>query len=85
MPLLSSTDWPIGHDDPWVNSRPGGVAPLRHDLALAAYLQRQQAWRASAVPRLDLRIIAKHLNALVARAVGTGRFPPAVPSPRHDH
>jgi len=49
MPLLSSTDWPIRHDDPWENSQPGGVAPLRHDLALAAYLQRQQAWRASAV------------------------------------
>lgn len=49
MPPLSSTDWPIWHDDPWENSRSGGVAPLRHDLALARYLDRQLAWRASAV------------------------------------
>ena len=43
---LNATDWPTWHDEPRENS--GEVAPLRHDLALAHYLERQQAWRASA-------------------------------------
>ena len=38
----SSTEWPIGYADPWQAPRPqGGVAPLRHDLALAQYLEKQ--------------------------------------------
>ena len=85
MPLLSSTDWPIRHDDPWENSQPGGVAPLRHDLALARYLERQQGWRASAVHRFDPGETAIRWCALVARVVRAGRFTSAVPSPRHDH
>ena len=46
----SSTEWSIGYADPWQAPRPqGGVAPLRHDLALARYLEKQAAYRASTV------------------------------------
>ena len=41
------TEWPIqGAGDPLPQPR-GGVAPLRHDLALARYLETQAAQRAS--------------------------------------
>jgi hypothetical protein len=50
----SSTEWPIGYADPWQAPRPqGGVAPLRHDLALARHLEKQAAYRASTVRPFD--------------------------------
>ena len=64
----SSTGWPIRYDDPWENPQPGCVAPLRHDLALASYLERQRAWRASTVHRFGPWTIAIRLHALIARA-----------------
>ncbi|BCG79386.1 hypothetical protein [Mesorhizobium sp. 113-3-3] len=80
---LNATDWPTWHDEPKENS--GEVAPLRHDLALARYLERQQGWRASAVHRFDPGETAIRWCALVARVGRAGRFTSAVPSPRHDH
>ena len=40
------TDWPIWHDDPWRNPQPRD-GQLRHDIALARYLETQRGWRAS--------------------------------------
>jgi len=43
-----AADWHIGHADPWMLPQiPGGVAPSRHDLALARYLEKQAEHRAS--------------------------------------
>lgn len=70
----NTTDWPIWHDDPWQNPQlRDGLMPLRHDIALARYLQRQQAWRASAVRKFDLSAAAIRASVLVAR-VGSAFF-----------
>ena len=70
MQRPSSTEWPIWHDDPWENPQPGStVAPLRHELALARYLEKQRAWRASTVRRFDLGTIARRLCLMIERAV----------------
>ena len=72
----SSTDWPIWHDDPW-HEDPwhdptwrGAVAPQRHDIALARYLEKQQACRGSAVRRLDLSAAMTHASVLIAHVGG---------------
>jgi hypothetical protein len=50
-----STEWPKGYVDPWhISQPPGGVAPLRHDLALARYLEKRKAYDSSAVRRIDV-------------------------------
>jgi hypothetical protein len=68
------TEWPIWHDDPGHDLQQRGAAvPLRHDLTLARYLQRQQAWRASAVRKFDLSAAAVRASVRVAR-VGSAFF-----------
>jgi|RhiMethySRZTD1v2_1073278.scaffolds.fasta_scaffold350268_2 hypothetical protein len=65
----SSTEWPIGYADPWQAPRPqGGVAPLRHDLALARYLEKQAACRASTVRQFDAWATAIRLCVRMAYA-----------------
>jgi hypothetical protein len=62
-----STEWPIWHDYP-ARDQQGQGAPLRHDIALAGYLEKQQAWQASAVRRFDLSAVVDRAHALSARA-----------------
>ncbi|TPN76711.1 hypothetical protein FJ987_29670 [Mesorhizobium sp. CU2] len=55
------TEWPIWHDDGRHDRQgQGAVTPGRHDIALAAYLERQEAWRASTVggPLFDAMVRA---------------------------
>jgi hypothetical protein len=50
-----SAEWPIQHADIAHTTPPrGGVAPLRYDLALARYLEKQAEYQSSAAHRLDL-------------------------------
>jgi hypothetical protein len=63
-----SAEWPIQHADPLQASSPrGGVAPLRHELALARYLEQQAAHPRPAAFQLDLRSGASRLFAWIAR------------------
>jgi hypothetical protein len=72
-----STDWPTGHVDLWEAPRPrGGVAPLRHDLALARYLEKQAAHRASSA----LSFFAWHPATLLSMRIAGG-FAPLNPLP----
>jgi hypothetical protein len=49
-------EWPIWHDDPGQNPRLHyAVAPLRHDIALARYHEKQRAGRESTVRSFHLR------------------------------
>lgn len=67
---LSSAEWPIGFADPWQAPQPpGGVAPLRHDLALARYLEKRMAYDSSAVLRLDIWTAAIDLRAKMKHGV----------------
>jgi len=69
MSRWSSTEWPVGYADPWQVPRPqGGVAPLRHDLALARYLEKQAAYRASTVRWFDTWTTAIRLCMRMADA-----------------
>ena len=62
-----STEWPIWHDDPGRDRQELG-APSRHDIALARYLETQQAHRALMARRLDpAAVIASALAAFVGR------------------
>lgn len=47
----------------------GGVAPLRHDLALATYLEKQSACRALQHPDIEARLLVAALQRLFAHAV----------------
>jgi len=67
------TDWPIWHEDAGNDLQLGTAAPLRHDLTLARYLERQQAWRALAVREFDLSTAAIRACVLVVR-VGSAFF-----------
>jgi hypothetical protein len=79
----SSTEWPIWHDDPWQNPQPRDeVVPLRHDIALALYLEKQQARRALAIRRFDLWTTAIGLCALLARVGRVFSGARALPSER---
>jgi hypothetical protein len=81
----SSTEWPIWHDDPWHNPQPrGGLVPRRHDIALARYLEKQRACRASTIHRFDLRATALGLRKLVAR-IGRDFFDACVPQVGEGH
>ena len=63
-----STEWPIWHDDPG-RDRQEVDAPSRHDIALARYLETQQAHRASTARRFDpVAVVASALAAFVGRA-----------------
>ena len=79
----SSTEWPIWHDDPWQNPQPRDeVVPLRHDIALARYLEKQRACRASTIRRFDLWTSAIGLCALVARVGRVSAGARVLPSER---
>lgn len=58
MLRLSSSEWSIGYADPWQTPQPpGGVAPLRHDLALARHLEKRMAYGPSTVRPLDISAV----------------------------
>ncbi|WP_192248898.1 hypothetical protein [Mesorhizobium caraganae] len=58
-----STEWPIWHDNPGRDRQELG-APSRHDIALARYLETQQAHRASTARRHDrVAVVASALAA----------------------
>ncbi|CAN7417293.1 hypothetical protein [Mesorhizobium caraganae] len=61
-----STEWPIWHDNPGRDRQELG-APSRHDIALARYLETQQAHRESTARRLDPAAFAASA-AFVGRA-----------------
>ena len=47
---LRPFDWPFDHTDLWQQPRSrGGIAPLRHDLALGCYLEKRAAYPAPAI------------------------------------
>lgn len=71
------TEWPTWHDDPWQNEQPRG--PLRHDIALTRYLEKQRACRASTVRGFDLRTTAIRLWQAVVY-IAHGFFSSGVPS-----
>ena len=77
----TSTAWPIGYADPWQAPWPrGGVAPLRHDLALARYLEKQAACRASTVRPFDtwataIRLCVRMAHAELTVFRGSGPLP----------
>ncbi|WP_292547815.1 hypothetical protein [Mesorhizobium sp.] len=62
----SSSEWPIWHNDPGQNEQPRG-GPLRHDIALTHYLEKQRAYRVSAIRSFDFRTTAIRACALIAR------------------
>ena len=65
----SSTEWLTGYANPSQAPRPqGGVAPLRHDLALARYLEKQAAYRASTVRPYDTLAAGIRLCVRMAHA-----------------
>ena len=66
------TEWPIWHDDPWQNSQLRDWQ-LRHDIALASYLETQRGWRASTIPSFDLWATTVALCERIAR-VGRAFF-----------
>lgn len=79
----SSTEWPIWHDDPLQNPQPRDeVVPLRHDIALTGYLEKQRACRASTIRRFDLWTSAIGLCALVARVGRASSGTRVLPSER---
>ena len=62
------TEWPIWHDDPR-NDLHGYCGTQRHEIALARFLEKQHAHRASAaVDRLDLWAAVARAATLVAGA-----------------
>lgn len=63
----NSTEWPIWHDDPWQNPQPRDDAlPLRHDIALARYLEKQRACRASTPSGFTTKHLIEGLRSLSA-------------------
>ncbi|MBZ9723677.1 hypothetical protein FJ527_23000 [Mesorhizobium sp. B2-4-18] len=76
MLLPHPTDWPLlFYGDPWLTSRsPDRVAPQRHDLALAGYLEKQAANREAMNRRPGLlgRLIDKIRQRFGKQAVGYG-------------
>lgn len=62
-------NWPIRYaDSGQPQQQCGGVAPLRHDIALARYLEKQAAHRASASLGIDLWSAAIGLCVQVAES-----------------
>ena len=56
---LNADDWPAQNADPWRVSRPsGGIAPLRHEVELARYLEKQAGHRTSKSLSVDLWSVA---------------------------
>ncbi len=62
-------EWPIWHHDPGQNPRLwNAIAPQRHEIALARYLEKQRAGRESMVRSFDLRTPTAHAFVLIADA-----------------
>lgn len=62
------TEWPIWHDDPGRGRQELG-APSRHDIALARYLETQQAHRALAARRFDpVAVVGRFFRAALRGA-----------------
>lgn len=67
---LSPTDWPFRPcEDACLSPRNEGPVPLRHDIALARYLERQRAHRLTAMPITDLRGDVRRLLVLATPIV----------------
>jgi hypothetical protein len=62
----SSSEWPIWHNDPGQTEQPRR-GPLRHDIALTHYLEKQRACRGSTVRPFDFWTAAIRACALIAR------------------
>lgn len=62
----SSSEWPIWHNDPGQTEQPRG-GPLRHDIAIKHYLEKQRARRVSTVRSFHFRTTAIRACALIAR------------------
>jgi hypothetical protein len=81
----NSREWPIWHDDPWQDRQlHTGLVPLRHDIALEHYLEKQRACRVSTVSRLDpsSTAIRRCLPAHALGAVFSGACAPLLPAGR---
>lgn len=62
------SEWPLWYDD----DRHGGQltnAPLRHDVALARYLEKQRAHRAAAGRGPGLSIVAANAGGVASRVL----------------
>ena len=71
MPLSNSSEWPIRREEPWrAPGLPWGVSPLRHDIAVARYLEKQAYHRASTPSRLGFATIATHIRTVIAHVGG---------------
>ncbi|TGS16076.1 hypothetical protein EN852_010670 [Mesorhizobium sp. M2E.F.Ca.ET.209.01.1.1] len=59
-------EWPLWHDD---DRRDGQLAnaSLRHEIALARYLERQREHRQTGMPIVDLESVALRLLAFAMR------------------
>ncbi len=67
--MLHPNEWPIWHDDAGQNPRLwNAVAPQRHEIALARYLEKQRAGRESMVRSFDLRTATIRACVLIADA-----------------
>lgn len=73
----ASTEWPIWHDNPGRDRQELG-APSRHDIALARYLETQQANRASTDGRLDPAAVAASVLAAFVGCVFRAALRPIV-------
>jgi len=56
-----SAEWPMWHGDAWQAPQARETRPLRHELALALYLEEQAARRASSFRQVTLRTLASAL------------------------
>ena len=63
-----STEWPIWHADAWHSPQAGEVRPMHHELALAHYLEKQAAHRATSIREITLwtlsSILVRHIGQL---------------------
>jgi hypothetical protein len=77
-------DWPICRDDPRLTpQRLLDVTPLRHDLALACYLEKQAANRVSTIHRSNPWTTLIAIGAWAARSpLAFLRHLPEVPTTR---
>lgn len=64
----SPAGWPTHYVDPWhMPQPPGGVAPLRQDIALAWYLEKRRAYGTSPVCRFNIRAAVATRRIIVRR------------------
>lgn len=66
----NSAEWPMTCSGVWQAQPPrGGIAPLRHDLALARYVEQQAAHRATTASRFDVWSILPGLGLQIVQSV----------------